>query len=188
MVLTLGIDVGIINLAACLADVSPGEPPRVIDCINFRIGNPKDSINDLLKTLVHSIAQRADTMEPSALRRVVVEQQLGKTATKNYALSAALLCYYESLSFRRGGEISVTSVNPRKKFKLLAQMDDVRCLDIIRDDLRTARGPALKKLAIKAADLLAEHWQCTVFIDKTRNMKKRDDISDSYLYSILDKV
>lgn len=185
--MTLGIDVGIINMAASLADVSPGQPPVVIDCINFRIGSPKDSINDLLKTLVHAIAERADTMEPPGLQRVVIEQQLGRAATKNYALSASLLCYYEALSHRRGGEISVTSVNPRRKFKILSAMD-LRCLDIIRDDLKTARGPALKKLAVKAADLLAEHWQCTVFIENTRDMKKRDDVADSFAYAVLDKM
>jgi hypothetical protein len=182
--LVLGIDVGIINLAACLAEVNAGQPAKVVDCLNLRIGNPKDSINDLIKRLVHAIHEHSATMIPDGLQKVVIEQQLGRVATKNYALSAALLAFYESASLRGGGLLEVTTQNPRNKFKKLSQMD-LPCLDLIRSELITSRGKELKKLSIKAADLVAEAWECQVFIDKTRGMKKRDDVSDALLYAVL---
>jgi hypothetical protein len=182
--LVLGIDVGIINLAACLAEVNEGQTAKVIDCINLRIGNPKDSINDLIKCLVHSINEHSHVLEPVGLAKVVVEQQVALKAAKNYGLCAALLAYYESASLKGGGFIQVSTQNPRVKFKKLSKLS-LPCLDLIRSDLVNCRGKELKKLSIKAADLIAEAWECQVFIDNTRNLKKRDDAGDAMLMAIL---
>jgi hypothetical protein len=67
VMLVLGIDVGIINPASCLAIVEDGQAAQVVDCINFRIANPKDSINDLIKRLVHAIQEHSSIMEPDGL-------------------------------------------------------------------------------------------------------------------------
>lgn len=182
--LVLGIDIGIVNMAACLADVQEGSPPVVINCINLRIGHPKDSINLLIKGLVRELHYHAATLQADRLESVEIEQQLGRVATKNYALSSALLMFYESLSVQRGGAITVASQNPRVKFKKLAQLS-LPCLDVLRTELTSSKGRALKKLSVRAAHLLAEEWQCQVYLDKEKTIKKLDDAADAYLMAVL---
>lgn len=185
MVLTLGIDVGTLHMAATLAEVNPGQTPIIKACTLCRIGSPKDPMEVLIRSLHATIQARADELCPQGLGRVVCEQQLGMAAPKNFALSAVLYSYYTQLAEQRQQHIEVVFCNPRRKFKVLATLKDVPGVSEHSERIKSTRGSKLKALSIEMATALAKHWNAQVFLDKRYSVIKADDLGDSALMATL---
>lgn len=171
---TIGFDVGIVNMALCVAVDS-----KVKYCEVFRIGQPKDPIALLIHSLISALNRRLDRIGP--IEHVKIEQQCGLKASKNTSLSAALFSYC-ACTFM---DASVEFVSPRSKFKVLAAMQGVPGITERSEEFKNTRGPALKKLAVQAAKALAEHNGDETFLAMLETSKKCDDLSDSALYALL---
>lgn len=185
MVLTLGIDIGILHLAATLANVVEGQPPQVLCCSLLRIGAAKDRIETLIKSLHAVLHSRQQALCPPGLERVVIEQQLGMKAVKNYTLSAILFSYYVDVGTRNNRPIDVAFVNPRAKFKIMSELQGIPGVSEHSARIRDSKGTALKKLAIEMSTALAKHWGSTVFLDKMARVIKQDDVADSFCMATL---
>ena len=185
MVLTLGIDIGIVHLAATLAEVVSGQPPVIKSCSLLRIGSAKDPINLLIQSLHRAMQAKAAELCPAGLQRVVLEQQCGLKASKNFALSAVLFSYYTHLSELRQQHIEVVFCNPRRKFKMLAALQGVPGVSEHSDRIKAAKGTALKALSVEMATALARHWGAEVFLTARYNAIKADDLSDACIMSTL---
>lgn len=172
---TLAFDVGIVNMALCVS-----ENNMVRYCDVFLIGKPKDPLNGLINTLLQQLRARQESI--GSVTRIVIEQQLGRAATKNFALSAVLFAYF---SDHFHGVATVEFVSPRKKFKILATLCGVPGISERSEEFKTTRGPGLKKLAVQASKALAEHNNDMYFLSKLALLKKKDDCSDSHLQSLL---
>lgn len=184
MVRVVSFDIGIINMSYCVAEISAcGEAPSIVACRVFRIGDMKDTLAVLIHNMVkilHTTPEVNDQIED-----VLIEQQIATRASRNTSLAAAVFAYYEQLRARGHANLNkIAFVNPRSKFKVLYN-SDIPCIEPFKTEIKEARGPALKKLAIKMATLLAEHWECHVFLDALRAAKKKDDMSDVFMYATL---
>ena len=183
--LTLSIDVGILHLASTVVDVIPGTIPSVKTCALRSIGCAKDSMQRLIHKLLQTIRDNTDDLCPVDLEKVVIEQQNGCKATKNFALSAVLFAYYTELAYQRNQNIIVQFVNPLNKFKKLQQIQGVPGVSDLTHQIKNTKGTALKRLSVQMATALATHWNCTVFLDKLSSVVKKDDICDSFLQGVL---
>lgn len=172
--LTLALDIGICNFAACLADAA-ALPPVVRACVLRRIGSPKDKIHVLIAGLLAVMGAEPAVFAPPGLRRVVIEQQNGRMAPINHALSCVLFGHYASMP-----GVEPEFQHPRRKFTALRASDDP-ALAPLREMLAAARGKDLKRAAVAAATALAEARGCEVTLTALREARKRDDLSDCYL-------
>jgi hypothetical protein len=166
----ISFDIGCINFAHCLVDTDP--KPHVVCMGKRNIGDAKSPMCALIDGM-HAYLDSIPTMHDPHCDRIVIEQQNGHTAPKNFALSTALYSFFQAKFPGR-----VVFVNPRVKFTRLALMPE---MSEYRDEIVKARGPALKKLSIKCATHLAEVWNCDVARTAIREAIKKDDISDCLL-------
>lgn len=145
----------------------------------FCIGKAKDPLAVLITALVQKLKQLQENHQ--GVNRILLEQQLGRSATKNFALSSVLYSYF--IDHIPGAVVEF--VNPRRKFKILSTMEGVPGITDRSEDFKTTRGPALKKLAVEACKALALHHNDVVLLQKLQQLKKLDDISDAALYAML---
>lgn len=179
----LAFDIGICNLAWCVADVSPDSSPNIINCSNIRIGNAKDPIAELLASLVVVLNEKCTLLQEN-INTVVIEQQVALKASKNQSLSAALFMFYANLRLTSSVLENVRFSHPRAKFKKVLELS-LEVLDPFRKELKEARGPALKKLSVQVTKVLLLHWQCSDAYTQLCVAKKKDDIADSVLLACL---
>jgi hypothetical protein len=172
---TLAFDIGISNMALCVA-----QDNRVRFCDVFSIGSPKDPLNILISNLVKELRLREHSI--GHVDAVLIEQQLGRAATKNFALSAVLYSYFRD-HFEE--TTIVKFVNPRQKFKKLSEMKDVPGIFEREEEFKNTRGPKLKKLAVDASIALATHYKDENYLQKLQTLKKKDDLADSALMSLV---
>ncbi len=173
MVLTLALDVGIINFAACLADVNGGDVD-VQACVLRRIGDSKDKMEVLIRGLAAVMDAEPEVFAPRGLCRVLIEQQNGRFAPINFALSCVLYAHYARLP-----DVAVEFQHPRCKFNAMRASADP-ALDPVRERLMTAKGKDLKKLSVDVARLTATARGCAVMLAALDGNKKKDDLADVY--------
>jgi hypothetical protein len=179
--IVLAFDIGIVNLAVCVSQGEKGSVPTVLHSRTYCIGRSTDPMDALIRSLIVTMDNDGDVFYPVGITRVVIEQQLGCSAPKNYALSSVVYALYA-----RAG-IDVRFASPREKFKALAVL--ARSEPVIAHfDFCGARGKALKKLSVDAATILADRWGAQVFIDAIANTKKKDDLADSFAMSALECI
>ena len=165
--IVVAVDVGILHMAACAAEISDQEVcGRVLACDVLAIGQPKQPISELVDGALRVFESRSDLFCPPGLAKVVIEQQCAMASPKNYALAAAVYCHYVMR-----GVPDVKFVSPRHKFTALAAMFP----SVSADD-----EPNLKKRSVKLAGLLAEQYptQLSVFSLAYHSRDKKDDLSD----------
>lgn len=187
MVRVVGFDIGIINMSFCVGDICPaGGPPVIISCRVFRIGEVKDKLAVLIQNLIKILH---DTPEVnSGVEEVLIEQQVALSASRNTSLAAVVFAYYGQLQAQEHPTLKkINFVNPRSKFKCL-RLCGLECIAPFKEELATAKGKELKKLAVKMAKILAEHWNCQVLLEAMKSSKKLDDICDSALYAICSQM
>jgi hypothetical protein len=171
----IAFDIGIINFCACLVDHSGGVP-KTIKCEVTKLGERKDPLNTILNAMVATLNSDPDFYFGADV--VLIEQQLGMVATKNFAISSALYAVYKT----RDINSNVKFLNPRKKFTE-ASTYDVPGIDGPR--IRKTRGPALKKLSVEISGAFSQYWNDEVMKDTLTNHKKKDDVSDCFLMAAL---
>lgn len=171
---TLAFDIGIVNLAVCVSDNG-----LVRYCNVLSIGSPKDPLCSLITQLLEALRDRVELI--GNVRHIRIEQQLGRAATKNFALSAALFTYTSD----HYPHADVAFVSPRKKFKILASMKNIPGISERAFEFKTTRGAALKKLAVEAAIALAQHRQDHYFLEQISQLRKKDDMADAYGLAVL---
>jgi hypothetical protein len=167
----LAFDIGSINFAYCLVEMGD-EPPRVVSMGKRTLGASTDCMSVLIDSMQVFVESLSEVCTPP-WERVIIEQQNGRTAPKNFALSTALYSYYQRLAPGR-----VVFVNPRVKFTRLAQRPE---MESVRAEILDTRGAALKNLTVKCATMLAETWGCPVAAAGIRGAIKKDDVSDALL-------
>lgn len=188
MVRVISFDIGIINMSYCVGDICPNavETPRISACNLFNIGNIKDTLAQLIHNMMKILHDTAEVND--GIEDVLIEQQIALKASRNTSLAAAVFAYYEQLRCQGHSTLKVIRfVNPRSKFKAI-RLCGLECVEPYKDELKTAKGKQLKKLAVKMAILLAEHWQCQVFLDAVKATKKKDDISDCLCYTLCSQM
>lgn len=183
--LTLGIDIGIHNFSGCLTSSADENGVKsTINAFVISLGDRKDPIDKILSQLALKTREMNHVFEHPDLGRVVIEQQLGMQATKNYAISAAIYMFYANLQLNRPTLI-VTFANPRRKFTILSKMQNVPGISEHAARIKATKGPQLKRLAIEMASTLATHWHDTIFLEYLASLAKKDDVCDSWLLSTL---
>jgi hypothetical protein len=171
---TLAFDIGIVNMALCVSE------HRIVRYCNvFAIGRPKDPLDILIRQLLIALQEQEQAI--GCVAHVRIEQQLGRAATKNFALSAVLFAYFT----KHCPHADVQFVSPRKKFKELAQMQDVPGISERSEEFKATRGPKLKKLAVEASRALAAHVGDDQYLKRLAAQKKKDDMADSHVMSLL---
>lgn len=172
MVRHLAIDIGIINCAFCLTEFDEGEIPAVIFCECIAFGRYKDGIDIILKGIhikmqeLHSVLSTAD--------HVTIEQQVGNKSNKNFSIGCVI--YYHFINMSK----SVTFMNPKVKFNY------VKSLDISAiNELLTTEQANKKKLSVQIATVLADHYNLTIFKQTLVKYKKKDDVSDAMIMSLV---
>jgi len=169
----LAIDIGIKNFAVCRV-----QGQNVTYCNKFAIGTTKQPMNELIDTLIR-LFENEPLIFLEGINRVVIEQQKGHLAVKNFALSTAVYAIYQSR------HIIVEFENPTVKFKKLKALKatgEIMGLENLDFD---QKGKALKKLAIETASVLAVHHGHAVYNSAVGLNKKLDDLADCYLMAIL---
>ncbi|KAG5187369.1 hypothetical protein JKP88DRAFT_161862 [Tribonema minus] len=177
----LAFDIGCLNFAACLVEVSPSTNPQVIACCNVVLGASKECVASLIAAM-HTQIRNNPFMTAAGCDAVLIEQQCGHASPKNFALSAALYMFYQQ-RLDAGAIGSLQFVNPRVKFSRLAKMN-LPALANYKDQLVQCRGKELKQLSVNCAIELARAWNCSVFQDAMMRAKKQDDLSDAMLYAV----
>jgi hypothetical protein len=183
--LTLGIDIGIHNFSGCLVTTDAVNGTKsTVSAFVISLGDRKDPIDKLLTQLSCKIREMSGVFEHPDLARVVIEQQLGLQATKNYAISAAIFMHYADLRISRPA-LQVGFSNPRRKFTVLSKMQDAPGITEHAARIKAAKGPQLKRLSVELATVLATSWQDTVFLDYLNSLAKKDDVCDSWFLGML---
>jgi hypothetical protein len=177
----LGFDIGIINFSGCLVTRADN---KTRSAFVLNIGERKDPLEKILTSLASKMNEMRDVFAPPDLIRVVIEQQLGIHATKNFAISAALYMYYADLRLNKP-ELEIVFSNPRRKFTLLSQMEDVPGVSEHYSKIKSTKGPQLKRLSVEMSTALATLVDDRVFLDYMNSSKKKDDISDAWLMATL---
>jgi hypothetical protein len=187
MVRVVSFDVGIVNMAYCVGDICPdGGRPQIRACKVFKIGEMMDTLAVLLRSIVQILHNTPDVND--GIEDILVEQQLSLKASRNTSIASAVIAYYEALKAQGHSTLKrIRFVNPRSKFKAL-RLCGLDCIEPFRDELKSAKGKALKKLSVNMAILLAEHWHLQVFLDAMKSTKKHDDIADCALYTLCSQM
>ena len=171
---TLAFDVGTVNMCLCVA-----EHGHVRHWSLFSIGAKNDPLAKLIEQLLAVLQQQAESI--GRVQHVRIEQQLGRAATKNFALSAAIFAY----CLMKYPDADTQYVNPRRKFKLLGAMTDVPGISERSEEILNTRGRSLKKLAVELSKALAEHNDDTPYMLQLASLSKKDDLSDCHLMACL---
>jgi hypothetical protein len=186
--LTLGIDIGIHNFSGSLVTAEPTPDAqgskKTIASFVISLGDRKDPIDKLLTALTQKIQDMNDVFNHPELGRVIIEQQLGLQATKNYAISSAVYMHYANLRLTRAS-LQIQFSNPRCKFTKLSKIENVPGVTEHSARIRATKGPHLKKLSVEMASALATHWQDAVFLEYLASLPKKDDVCDSWLMAAL---
>lgn len=168
----IAIDIGVRNFAVCRIHGT-----TVTYCNKFAIGTTKQPMNELIDCLIRKFEAEPGTF--LEVDEVVIEQQKGHLAVKNFALSTAVYAFYTSR------HVSTRFENPTVKFKKLKDLKKSCEISALENLDFEQKGKALKKLAIEAAAVLANHYDHTVYNTAVGLNRKVDDLADSFLMAIL---
>jgi hypothetical protein len=167
----LGIDIGIINCGFCLTEFDDANQPNVIYCECLAFGRYKDSIGIIINGIHRVMKENHEIF--ATTDKVIIEQQMGAKSSKNFAISSVLYYHFAQL------DKTVMFMNPVVKFNYVKTL----AIDSIEPLFETHKD--LKKLSVAIATELAKFYDLPVLQEALGKYKKKDDICDSLLYSLV---